>query len=165
MGLWNSNNLAVRLTKLIGGLTVTAAILMLWPTVVFSFPQKHEKPNSTAHVQSCEDTGPITRRGFGSNWNCAVTIRDDETSETWTTDLDMNFFTPDDVGKEKRLTWGYGGGRFNSNKELRRSKQHAGGRGSSGRPPASEAVRVRTLRLDRVEAVPGEPPLRRLRVG
>lgn len=119
MGLWNSNNLAVRLTKLVGGLVVTAAVLMLWPTIVFSFPQKHSSPNATALVQSCEDTGPITRRGFGHNWDCSIKVRDDETGKTWTANVDMNFFTPDDVGKEKRLTWGYGGGRYNNNTELR----------------------------------------------
>jgi hypothetical protein len=119
MNFWNSDKLPIRLAKMVFGLILTAAIALLWPTIVFSFPQKHDAPNATALVRSCEDTGPITRRGYGHNWNCTAEIRDSKTGETWTTDLDMNFFTPDDIGKEKELTWGYGGGRYNINTEKR----------------------------------------------
>ncbi|TWG08907.1 DUF6346 domain-containing protein [Saccharopolyspora dendranthemae] len=117
MSTWNSNSIGVRLAKLVLGLLTTACILMLWPTIVFSFPEKAEKQNATALVESCKDTGPITRRGFGHNWDCAVRIRDDETGRSWTTAIDMNFFSPEDVGKEKRLTWGHGGGRASTNNE------------------------------------------------
>ena len=119
MDLWNSDKLPVRLAKMVFGLVLTAAIALVWPTIVFSFPQKHEPPNATALVQSCEDTGPVTRRGYGHNWNCTAKIRDNKTGATWTTDLDMNFFTPDEIGKEKQLTWSYGGGRYNTNTEKR----------------------------------------------
>ncbi|MEB3366887.1 DUF6346 domain-containing protein [Saccharopolyspora mangrovi] len=117
MNALNSNNLGVRLTKMVLGLLATTCILMLWPTAVFSFPEKAEKQNATAIVQSCRDTGPITRRGFGHNWDCRAQIRDDKTGKSWTTNIDMNFFSPEDVGKEKRLTWGHGGGRASTNTE------------------------------------------------
>lgn len=115
MSTSNSNTIGLRLTKMVLGLIVTACIVMLWPTIVFSFPEKADKPNATATVQSCEDTGPITRRGFGHNWDCRVRIADDESRKNWTTNIDMNFFSPEDVGKEKRLTWGHGGGRASTN--------------------------------------------------
>ncbi|MER5391456.1 DUF6346 domain-containing protein [Saccharopolyspora sp. NPDC002686] len=117
--MWKSDNIAIRLAKMLGGFVVVAIIVLSWLTIVFSFPEKHDRPNGTAYVQSCEDTGPITRRGFGHNWSCTATIRDDKTGNTWTQTLDMNFFSPDDIGKEKRLTWGYGGGRSNINTEKR----------------------------------------------
>lgn len=117
MSTWNSNNIAARLAKTALGLLATACILMLWPTIVFSFPEKADEQNATALVQSCEDTGPITRRGFGRNWDCNVRIQDDKSGKTWTTSIDMNFFSPEDIGKEKRLTWGHGGGRASTNTE------------------------------------------------
>lgn len=119
VAVWRSDAVVVRLAKVVGGLVVTACIAMLWPTIIFSFPEKHERPNATALVQSCEDTGPVTRRGFGHNWDCAVQIRDDETGKSWTTTIDMNLFSPEDVGEEKRLTWGYGGSRFSTNTSVR----------------------------------------------
>ncbi|MEV4730871.1 DUF6346 domain-containing protein [Saccharopolyspora sp. NPDC049426] len=119
MAVWRSDELPVRMAKLVGGLVVTACIAMLWPTIIFSFPEKHERPNATALVQSCEDTGPVTRRGFGHNWDCTFQVRDDETGKSWTTTTDMNLFSPEDVGEEKRLTWGYGGSRFSTNTAVR----------------------------------------------
>lgn len=119
MAVWRSDAVPVRLVKLVGGLVVTACIAMLWPTIIFSFPEKHERPNATALVRSCEDTGPVTRRGFGHNWDCTLQVRDDKTGESWTTTIDMNLFSPEDVGKQKRLTWGYGGSRFSTNKAMR----------------------------------------------
>ncbi|QUH04463.1 hypothetical protein HUO13_30085 [Saccharopolyspora erythraea] len=121
-----SDNLAVRLGKMIAGFIVVAVLVMLWPTIVFSFPTMKDKPNATADVKSCEDTGPVTRRGFGHNWNCVATIRDDETGQTWTTSIDMNFFTPDEIGEPQRLTWGYGGGRGNINTDKRTYTQAEG---------------------------------------
>ncbi|CAM05167.1 hypothetical protein A8924_6330 [Saccharopolyspora erythraea NRRL 2338] len=117
--MWNSDNIAIRLAKMLGGFVVVAVLVMLWPTIVYSFPEKKDNPNGTALVRSCEDTGPVTRRGFGHNWSCVADIRDDKTGDTWTATVDMNFFTPAEVGKQKRLVWGYGGSRTSTNKEKR----------------------------------------------
>lgn len=117
--MWYSDNIVIRLAKMLGGLVVVAVIVMLWPTIIYSFPEQKDNPNGTALVKSCEDTGPITRRGFGHNWNCTAEIRDDETGQTWTASIDMNFFTPEDIGKQKRLVWGYGGSRTSHNTEKR----------------------------------------------
>lgn len=117
--MWYSDNIVIRLAKMLGGLVATAVLVMLWLTIIFSFPEQEDNPNGTALVKSCEDTGPITRRGFGHNWNCTAEVRDDETGKTWTSQIDMNFFTPEDIGKEKKLIWGYGGSRTSHNTEKR----------------------------------------------
>ncbi|MCI2419163.1 DUF6346 domain-containing protein [Saccharopolyspora sp. K220] len=110
--MWKSDNPLVRLLRVLIGLGIVAVIGLTALTIVFSFPRKAEVSNATARVTACEDTGPITRRGFGHNWSCTATFRDDETGETWTTDVDMNLFAPDDVGKDVRVAWSHGGGRI-----------------------------------------------------
>ncbi|KAA5832519.1 hypothetical protein F1721_16065 [Saccharopolyspora hirsuta] len=110
--MWRSDNPVARVLRVLIGFGIVALIAFTALTVIFSFQRKTEATNATARVTACEDTGPITRRGFGHNWNCTATIRDDESGETWTTDIDMNFFTPEDIGQDKRLYWGYGGNRM-----------------------------------------------------
>lgn len=110
--MWKSDNPIARIIRLVLGLGIVSVIVLTALTIIFSFPEKSKTTNATATVQSCEDTGPITRRGFGHNWNCTVNVRDDKTGETWSDQVDMNLFTPEDVGKEKRVAWGYAGGRI-----------------------------------------------------
>ncbi|WP_433873806.1 DUF6346 domain-containing protein [Saccharopolyspora sp. CA-218241] len=118
---------------MLGGFVIVALLLMLWPTIVFTFPLEKDNPNGTATAHSCEDTGPVTRRGFGINWNCVATIRDHESGETWTAEIDMNFFTPEDIGEPKEIVWGYGGSRSSHNTELRTYTLAEGGVSSGAR--------------------------------
>ncbi|RRO16185.1 hypothetical protein EIL87_14125 [Saccharopolyspora rhizosphaerae] len=110
--MWKSDNPLVRFVRFVVGLGIVAVILLTALTIIFSFPEKSTATNATAKVQSCVDTGPITRRGFGHNWDCKIAVRDDKTGERWTDQVDMNVFSPEDVGKEKPVAWGYAGGRI-----------------------------------------------------
>lgn len=110
--MWKSDNPIARIFRFVIGVGIVAVILLTALTIIFSFPEKSTVTNATAKVQSCVDTGPLTRRGFGHNWNCTVTVRDDKSGETWTDKVDMNVFGPEDIGKEKRVAWGYAGGRI-----------------------------------------------------
>lgn len=93
------------------GFGIVALIALTALTIVFSFPAKTGGSNATATAKSCEDYGPISRRGFGHHWACTAQIRDDKTGETWNDVVDMNVLQPQDVGRQERITWGYSGGR------------------------------------------------------
>ena len=108
--MWKSDNPGARALRVIIGFGIVAFIGLSALTVINWFPAK-TTANATAVVESCEDRGPISRRGFGPHWACQATITDDETRETWTDTVDMNVLSPADAGKQERITWGYSGGR------------------------------------------------------
>ncbi len=101
-----SDNIAIRLMKMLAGFAVIAVLLLSTLTIVFSFHGRVNHSNATAHVESCVDKGPVSWRGFGHNWKCTFTVQDDKTGDTWKDSLDFNFFTPDDIGTPQRITWG-----------------------------------------------------------
>ncbi|MDI2028477.1 DUF6346 domain-containing protein [Saccharopolyspora sp. TS4A08] len=109
--MWKSDNPLVRVLRVLIGFAIVALIALTALTVIFAFPAKTGGSNATAVARSCEDYGPISRRGFGHHWGCTAQIRDDKTGETWTDVVDMNVLQPQDVGRQERITWGFSGGR------------------------------------------------------
>lgn len=109
--MWKSDNPLVRVLRVLIGFGIVALIALTALTIIFAFPAKTSGSNATAVAKSCEDYGPISRRGFGHHWGCTAQIRDDKTGETWTDVVDMNVLQPQDVGRQERITWGYSGGR------------------------------------------------------
>lgn len=109
--MWKSDNPLARALRVLIGLGIVVLIGLTALTIIFSFPAKSPASNATAVAKSCEDYGPISRRGFGHHWACTAQIRDDKTGETWTGLVDMNVLQPEDIGREEHITWGYSGGR------------------------------------------------------
>lgn len=109
--MWKSDNPLIRALRVLIGLGIVVLIALTALTIIFSFPAKTSESNATAVAKSCEDHGPISRRGFGHQWACTAQLKDDKTGESWTGVVDMNVLQPDDIGREERITWGYSGGR------------------------------------------------------
>jgi hypothetical protein len=105
-----SDNPITRASRLVLGLITAVIVVFTALTAVFSFPAKGAA-NATAVAKSCEDYGPISRRGFGHQWVCEAVITDYKTGETWTDVVDMNILTDEDIGNEKAISWGYQRGR------------------------------------------------------
>ncbi|WP_207918737.1 DUF6346 domain-containing protein [Saccharopolyspora karakumensis] len=109
--MWKSDNPILRILRVLIGFGIVALIALTALTIIFTFPEKTPATNATAVAKSCEDYGPVSRRGFGHHWACTTEIRDDETGEVWTDVVDMNVLSPESIGKQERITWGYSGGR------------------------------------------------------
>ena len=109
--MWKSDNPLIRALRVLIGLGIVVLIALTAVTIIFSFPAKSPESNATAIAKSCQDYGPISRRGFGHHWACTAQIKDDKTGETWTSVVDMNVLRPEDIGQKERITWGYSGGR------------------------------------------------------
>lgn len=109
--MWKSDNPLIRAFRVLVGFGIVSLIALTALTIIFAFPEKTPATNATALAKSCEDYGPVSRRGFGPHWACTAEIRDDKTGETWTDVVDMSVLGPESVAKQERITWGYSGGR------------------------------------------------------
>lgn len=104
--LWRWDNPLMRVLRVLVGFGVLAVIALSAMTIMFSFQARASEADGTALVESCEDKGPISRRGFGHHWNCTVMIREHETGERFTAEVDMSVFSPEDIGEERLIAWG-----------------------------------------------------------
>ncbi|MBA8823287.1 hypothetical protein FHX42_000616 [Saccharopolyspora lacisalsi] len=113
-----SDDLAIRLGKMLAGFLVVVVLLLLNLTIVFSLQAGYSETNAIAHVRSCENKGPISWRGFGNNWNCTAVFQQDGTGGTWRATVDFNLFTPEEIGTPQRVLVSDGGGRIVSSENV-----------------------------------------------